>query len=129
MRALALVPVLSTVPLLAGCSVSPFNVLSDDQRTELRDGSSSYQQDVLADLVVDEVEYRQAMADWHGCVTSAGADPSDVAQTGNQLGFDYSIEAPTETELATIQTSADACLPEYFDAIGRVWVSQGTKLS
>jgi hypothetical protein len=129
MRTLALVPVLGAITLLAGCSVSPFNVLSDDQRTELRDGSSSYQQDVLADLVVDEVEYRQAMADWHGCVGSAGAEPSEVVQTGNQLGFDYSIEAPTDTERVRIQTSADACLPEHFDAIGRVWVSQGTTLS
>jgi len=129
MRTLTLVPVLGAIALLAGCSVQPLNALGDQQRIELRDGSSAYQQDILADLFVDEVEYRQAMADWHSCVGAAGADPSDVEPDGNQLGFDYSIEAPTDTDLAAIQTIADACLPEYFDAIGRVWVSQGTKLT
>ena len=127
MRRALLVPV-AAVLLLAGCSVSPFNGLTDDQRTELRDGASEYQQLVLADLYVDEAEYRQSVDDWHGCVGAAGAEASPIAHSGNQLSFDYSIEAPNDTELAAIQTVADACLPEYSDAIGRVWVSQGTQL-
>jgi hypothetical protein len=115
--------------LLAGCSVSPFNTLDDDQRRELRDGASAYQQLVLTDLHVDEAEYRQSIDDWYGCVTSAGADASELVQRGDELSFDYSIEAATEAMLATTQAAADACLPEYYDAIGRVWVSQGTKLT
>lgn len=129
MRAWPFVPVLGVIALLAGCSVSPFNVLSDEQRIDLRDGASAYQQEVLADLIVDETEYRQAAEDWHSCVSSSGADPSDVTTDGIQLAFDYTIEAATGSAVASIQTVADACLPEYFDAIGRVWVSQGTKLS
>jgi hypothetical protein len=115
--------------LLAGCSVSPFNTLDDDQRRELRDGASAYQQLVLTDLHVDEAEYRQSIDDWHDCVTSAGADASELVQRGDELSFDYSIEAATEAMLATTQAAADACLPGYYDAIGRVWVSQGTKLT
>jgi hypothetical protein len=129
MRTWALVPVLGAIVLLAGCSVSPFNVLSDEQRIDLRDGASAYQQEVLADLVVDEAEYRQAMSDWHGCVASAGAEASEITQNGQQLGFEYSVEAANEDALALIQAPADACLPEYFDVISRVWVSQETKLS
>lgn len=129
MRRALLIPVLVAIALLAGCSVLPVNVLTEDQRIELRDAASQYQQLVLADLFVDEAEYRQAMNDWHSCVGSAGAEPSAVKQDGNQLGFDFSIEAPTDTEVAAIHASADICLPEYFDAIGRVWVSQDTKLT
>ncbi|TFD45174.1 hypothetical protein E3T55_19340 [Cryobacterium frigoriphilum] len=128
MLAVCAIPFLA-VALLAGCSVSPFNVLTDDQRTELRDGSSDYQQQVLSDLVVDEAEYRLSVDDWYECVVSAGADPSEIAQTGNSLSFDYSIERATESQVNAIGRVADACLLEYHDAIGRVWVSQGTDLS
>ena len=129
MRAWAFVPVLGVIALLAGCSVSPFNMLSDEQRIDLRDGANAYQQEVLADLVVDETEYRQAAEDWHSCVSSSGAEPSDVTQKGNELTFDVTIQAATDMAVASVQTVAHACLPQYFDAIGRVWVSQGSTLS
>ncbi|WP_130178207.1 hypothetical protein [Cryobacterium sp. SO1] len=128
MRLWALIPALGVVALLAGCSVSPFNVLSDEQRIDLRDGASAYQQEVLADLVVDETEYRQAADDWHRCLNSSGAEPSAVTTNGIELTVDYTIEAATDVAVASIQTVADACLPEYFDAVGRVWVSQGIRL-
>ena len=128
-RYLSLLAASVTLLALSGCSVSPLNALTDDQRGELRDDASMYQQLVLSDLYVDETEYRQSVDDWHDCVTSAGADASEIGQRGNQLSFDYSIEAPTDAMLATTQTAADACLPEFYDAIGRVWVSQGTKLT
>lgn len=115
--------------LLAGCSVSPFNVLNDDQRIELRDSSSEYQQQVLADLYVDEAEYRQSVDDWRQCVVEAGAEPTEIVERGNELSFDFSAERDTEAQLATISVQADSCLTEYHDAIGRVWVSQGTELN
>ena len=115
--------------LLAGCSVSPFNVLNDDQRVELRDSSSEYQQQALADLYVDEAEYRQSVDDWRQCVVESGAEPSEIVARGNELSFDYSVQRDTETEVAMINLKTDSCLTEYFDAIGRVWVSQGTELN
>ncbi|PXA70772.1 hypothetical protein [Cryobacterium arcticum] len=54
---------------------------------------------------------------------------SQLTARGNQLGFDYSIAATDDTALAAIQTVADACLLEFYDAVGRVWVSQATKLT
>jgi len=128
MRMGFVVPIVGIL-LLAGCSVSPFDVLNDDQRVELRDSSSEYQQKVLADLYVDETEYRQSVDDWRQCVVEAGAGPTEVVARGNSLGFDYSIERETETQVATISGQADSCLIEYHEAIGRVWVSQGTELN
>ncbi|MGO4104748.1 hypothetical protein AB4Y63_12400 [Leifsonia sp. YAF41] len=115
--------------LLAGCSVSPFDVLNDDQRVDLRNSSSEYQQQVLADLYVDEAEYRQSVDDWRQCVVEAGADPTEIVANGNNLSFSYSIERDTEAQVATISVQADSCLAEYHEAIGRVWVSQGTELN
>jgi hypothetical protein len=115
---------------LSGCAVAPWNQLSDEEKTELRDGSSAYQQRILDDLHVSEDEYRQAVQDAHDCVRDAGAvpDPIEILD-GDQLGFSFSITAPSEAEAAPISDQAEACTPEYLDAIGRIWVSQGSKLT
>ncbi|WP_167041124.1 hypothetical protein [Salinibacterium sp. ZJ454] len=60
----------------------------------------------------------------------AGADASEVQPThGTELGFEYSFHAATEADGDVIQRATDACLIGYHDAIGRVWVSQGTALT
>ncbi len=121
---------ISVAVLLSGCAVTPWNALNDDERRDLRDNSSEYQQDVLADLHVTESEYRQSVNDYRDCVQEAGADASEVRATqGTELGFEYSFHAATEADGDVTQRAADACLIEYHDAIGRVWVSQGTALT
>lgn len=128
MRTRLIVPIVGTF-LLAGCAVSPFNALNDDQRIDIRDNSSEYQQLVLADLTVDESEYRQSVDDWRGCVSEAGAEPTEIVVNGTELGFDYSVERDTEAQVEAINHKTDSCRAEFYDAIGRVWVSQGTALS
>ena len=117
---------LVAVVLLAGCSLKALN---DTQRAELRDGTSGYQQRVLEDLIVSESEYRQSVVDWRECVLASGAAASEIEENDNTLSFGYTVERPTEAELNAINLAADACLTDYHDAIGRVWVSQGAELT
>jgi hypothetical protein len=84
---------------------------------------------VLDDLIVSESEYRQSVEDWRDCVVSAGAVAAEIAEKDDTLGFGYTVERPTEAESNAITLTADACLTDFHDAIGRVWVSQGTELT
>lgn len=70
-------------------------------------------------------EYEQALLDWRDCVTAAGAQPSEIYAIGdNELTFDYEITAASDDARVQLEVEAEACLPEYFNAVGIWWVEQ-----
>lgn len=106
-----------------------WNYFDEDQKRDLRDGASEYQQALLSDLHVTEDEYRQAVEDHKDCVSAAGAIPDEIMADGRNLSFEYSVTAPTTREVDSTMRDADACIPEYVDTVGRIWISQGTPLT
>lgn len=90
----------------------------------LRD-ASDYEREILSDGVVTTAEYEQALLDWRDCVTAAGAQPSEIYAIGdNELTFDYEITAASDDARVQLEVEAEACLPEYFNAVGIWWVEQ-----
>lgn len=87
--------------------------------------ASEYERAILSDGVVSSAEYGQALLDWRDCVTTAGAQPSEIYATGdNQLTFDYEITAPTDEARVGLEVAAETCLPAYFDSVAAWWVEQ-----
>jgi len=126
----AVAPAVLAVLLLTGCSVEPWNYLDEDQKRDLRDNTSAYQQAVLEDLQVTEDEYRQAVEDQRDCVAAAGANADEISSADRRnLSFAYSFTAATEREAEVIQRTTDTCLHEFVDTVGRIWASQGTRLT
>jgi hypothetical protein len=71
---------------LAGCLMPPS--FTEEEKRELRDSASAYQQDVLEDLVVTESEYRDAVDRTRSCVQDKGWGVGPIEKhDGNQLGF------------------------------------------
>ena len=111
---------------LAGCAEH----FTEDQKIQLRSGTSPYQQEMLADLRVSEQEYRTAVADAHRCVEATGAVPDPVRQMdGSQLGFGFAVTAPDENAAARISDKAHQCRSDYMDVVARVWMSQRERLT
>jgi hypothetical protein len=112
-----------TAFLLTGCAMAFF---SEDEKLEMRDSASEYQQAVLEDLVVTEAEYRDAVDAARTCIQDAGWGVGPIErQHGNQLGFQssYSGDAPPADE------AMQACNDEFMTQIGPIWVSQRMKLT
>ncbi|GAA5210383.1 hypothetical protein [Microbacterium kyungheense] len=87
--------------------------------------ASEYERAILMDGVVTPAEYARALIDWRDCVSSAGAQPSEIYPIAdNQLTFDYEITAATDEARVGLEVTAETCLPEYFDAVGAWWVEQ-----
>ncbi|OUM43459.1 hypothetical protein [Arthrobacter sedimenti] len=113
-----------TALLLAGCAIAPS--FSQDEKREMRDSTSGYQQAVLEDLVVTEAEYRNAVDAIRDCVQDKGWDVGPLTeQDGNQLGFQssYSGDAPPANE------EMQACENEFMAQVGPIWVSQRVPLT
>jgi hypothetical protein len=62
-------------------------------------------------------------------LAEAGAIPDEITSDGRSLGFEYRYSAPTTHGVDTITRDTEACIPEFIDAVGRIWVSQGTRLT
>lgn len=99
---------------------------SKEEKLELRDASSVYQQDVLEDLVVTESEYRDAVDRTRSCVQDKGWGVGPIEKhDGNQLGFQSSYtgdDEPTDEEMRV-------CYSEFLDPVARLWVSQRKPLT
>ncbi len=110
--------------LLAGCASAPS--FSEDEKQQMRDSASGYQQAVLEDLVVTEAEYRDAVDATRGCLQDKGFGVGPlVEQNGNQLGFQssYSGDGPPSDQIM------QACDDEFMTEIGPIWVSQRMPLT
>jgi hypothetical protein len=113
-----------TAFLLAGCAIAPS--FSQDEKRQMRDSASVYQQAVLEDLVVTESEYRDAVDATRDCVQDKGWGVGPLTeQDGNQLGFQssYSGDAPPANE------EMQACNNEFVSQVGPIWVSQRAPLT
>lgn len=110
------------VLILTGCA----NYLSENEKREMREASSEYQQVALEDLQVSEAEYRDAVDKTHSCVKDKGFGVGPIVLSdGDQLGFTSSSngsDGPSSDEM-------EACYAEYLNQIGRIWVSQGNSLT
>lgn len=123
-RRILVAGVLGTTLALGGCSLPPS--FSEDEKREMRDSASGYQQAVLEDLVVTETEYRDAIDATRACLQDKGFGVGPTTeQDGNQLGFEssYSGEGPPSNRIMR------ACDEEFMTAVGPIWVSQQTLLT
>jgi hypothetical protein len=110
--------------LLAGCAITPS--FSEEEKRQMRDNTSAYQQVVLEDLVVTETEYRDAVDATRDCLRDKGWGVGPLTeQDGNQFGFQssYSGDAPPANE------EMQACENEFMAQVGPIWVSQRTPLT
>jgi hypothetical protein len=84
--------------------------------------TSPFQAKILKDGKVTPTEYESAILAQRACVQSAGGTVSEVSQTGNnELGFTYTVEAPTEAARSAAERKSEACIPKYISEIGKAW--------
>ena len=122
---------LVVVAVVLACTLTGCVVVDDAERTSKLDvnalakQTSAFQAEILADGVVDATEYERAILAHRQCVQEAGATVGDLYSIrGNQLTFDWEVEAPTASEMDSINSDADACLAEYRDTVALVWAEQ-----
>lgn len=111
------------VLVLTGCTFAPS--FSEDEKLDMRDSTSGYQQAVLQDLVVTETEYREAVDATRTCLQDKGSGVGTIEQDGQQLGFTSSYSGENGPSNEDMQ----ACNDEYMAQIGPTWVSQRAQLT
>lgn len=109
---------------LAGCGAGDEEEPSLDIQA-IVDSTTEFQKAILDDGEVSPSEYEEALLAYRTCVEDSGARPSEIYVTGNhEKTFDYEVVASDDQELEEINSLAEACLPEYFADVGRVWAYQ-----
>lgn len=100
-RLAILVGAMACIPLFSACT-SPTQTASEIEVliVELSKGASDFQEEILADGLIEPAEYQRAIEADRACVAESGCEVGDLSWGGGERGFtadaDYSTDVDPE---------------------------------